>query len=376
MKILVWIICISLLSTTKFQKSPKSSSDFHKITLQKATTKLLQKILKLNQKIEYLQKLHTRSRLLQTRQKPPIKIPIIGILSQPVPWYLKKFKSNSRSYISASYPKWIEQVGAIAIPIPYTLPLPKIFKLMDQLNGILLPGGDISVFTKSVHKAYIEVLNSVIQKFIKINKSGKHFPIWGTCNGFEQLINYFSNHTIKSTDVKDHRVNKRLSFNKIDLPKTKFGGYLSKGLITNLERKKLSWFVHSNGIYQADWLKNTFLQKNLYSVATSVTEDKVPIISIIEGKNFPIFGTQFHPEKIQFEKSKLFPNMNTSEDSVRASVFLSEILKKEAMKNDQFFQSKKFFGIIRFKNFNVYKTEGVFREVYFFENMPSQFSYH
>ena len=69
--------------------------------------------------------------------------PVIGIVTLPLSTYFKqKFNSNSyKGYIASSYKKWIEQTGARAVAIPHFASLREIDQLLNQVNGLLIPGG-------------------------------------------------------------------------------------------------------------------------------------------------------------------------------------------------------------------------------------------
>lgn len=106
------------------------------------------------------------------------KRPIIGIFGQP--------KSSpecpngkSCEYIAASYIKFVESHGLRAVPISYYADDEKIDSLFQSINGVLMPGGG-SGLPGSAQRMYSNALAA--------NAAGDYFPIWGTCNGFEWLV--------------------------------------------------------------------------------------------------------------------------------------------------------------------------------------------
>lgn len=58
--------------------------------------------------------------------------PVIGILAQPK-WSMDK----ERTYIAASYVKWVEAAGARVVPIPYNVSHKAAEELLSQINGKL-----------------------------------------------------------------------------------------------------------------------------------------------------------------------------------------------------------------------------------------------
>ena len=194
------------------------------------------------------------------------------------------YGKNQISYIASSYPKWIEESGAKAIPIPYNLSFEKIKKLMHEVNGILLPGGDISVFWKSSHSRYVQTLKYVFEQFIHMNSIEQiYFPLWGTCQGFEQILQYFSEGKVNVTHVDDLRVNHNIEFQK-KIKKSRFRKYLTKDSLKSFSEGKVAFYAHQQAISEKEFSTNEKLNGSLYEIATNVTNDGKKIVSIVEGK--------------------------------------------------------------------------------------------
>jgi gamma-glutamyl-gamma-aminobutyrate hydrolase PuuD len=76
--------------------------------------------------------------------------PVIGIVTQPLSKYFKKhfdYKLH-QAYIASSYKKWVEQTGARAVIIPHFSSMSTLENLMNQINGLLIPGGSTSLIIK------------------------------------------------------------------------------------------------------------------------------------------------------------------------------------------------------------------------------------
>merc|ERR1711916_113014 len=61
--------------------------------------------------------------------------PVIGILSQPTAGTLAKYGDQ---YIAASYIKWVEAGGGLAVPIPYDTPTAELKEIYESINGFPL----------------------------------------------------------------------------------------------------------------------------------------------------------------------------------------------------------------------------------------------
>lgn len=103
--------------------------------------------------------------------------PIIGIMAQPKE---TDFCTGDKcQYIAASYVKFVESHGGRAMPISYYSTDEEVEEMMQNVNGVLIPGGGSAV-PDAMYKIY-----SLAKE---MNEAGDYFPLWGTCMGFEWLV--------------------------------------------------------------------------------------------------------------------------------------------------------------------------------------------
>ncbi|KAL4497837.1 hypothetical protein ABPG72_000592 [Tetrahymena utriculariae] len=215
--------------------------------------------------------------------------PIIGIYTAPSTQ--AKFPSFNYSYVAASYVKFVESRGAQVAPIPQDATYDYLDTLFSKINGILFPGGRLMIktynvqqlqsieftFQDSAHQIFTRNANYLIQKANKATNKGDFFPIWGTCQGL-QLIHYIEsgfNSTVLKTGFNDKasRVTKKID-NTSKLFEKKC-----------LNFQKTTWKI----LLMILLLWVILILKESLQLAT------------FESINYPIFGTQFHPEKNAFE---------------------------------------------------------------------------
>lgn len=67
-------------------------------------------------------------------------------------------------------------------------------QMFDQINGVLLPGGGVSLN----NSAYAHMSHYFFNRAIQANKHGDYFPMWGTCLGFEMLTVMAAGHDVLS----------------------------------------------------------------------------------------------------------------------------------------------------------------------------------
>jgi gamma-glutamyl hydrolase len=217
--------------------------------------------------------------------------PVIGILSQPVEPIVERFGT---SYIAASYVKYLESGGARVVPIPFTLPYQAMEQLLAQLNGVLLPGGGSDMSVPSPYRTAVETVWAYVTK---ANAAGDYFPLWGTCQGFEQIA------VLAAGNVS---VLSRFDAENISLPLTavaagRMYAHAPAVVETLLTTLPVTMNNHQWGVSPADF-EAYHLDTAGYRVLTT-SEDRGGnlFVSSMEHQKMPIFGSQFHPEKPSFE---------------------------------------------------------------------------
>jgi len=147
--------------------------------------------------------------------------------------------------------------------------------------------------------------------------------------------------------------------------KSYFSQVLRPNVKESLEKNSLSYFSHMWGITIDDFTSNENLNEN-FSIIAYYEKDGHKIVSAIQHRTMPIFGVQFHPEKILFEH-KLRVGVHLTRESSMASQELSRILFDFALENHNHFKSGKHLELMEMKSFNSHKTNSVFESVYIFK---------
>ena len=117
--------------------------------------------------------------------------PVIGIMAQPTK--PKDPDLGGTSYIVASYVKWVEASGARVHPILYNVSTADLRKSFEQVSGVFFPGGHCG-FHEGTGRAYGEASWQMMEWAREENDAGRHFPLWGTCQGHQQLAQFGSGH--------------------------------------------------------------------------------------------------------------------------------------------------------------------------------------
>ena len=304
-----------------------------------------------------------------------LPVPVVGILAQPY-----GPTNGTNQYIAASYVKYIEMGGGRSIPIPYdTTNNAVLDDIYRQIHGLLLPGGANSTIPYAVQY--------LLDKVMERNAQGYYFPVWGTCLGFEMILEYVgsgrsssstsmssyssslssssssssilqdnfnasnislplilltekkddqeSDHDDQYKAVRGRRGDSRngLSFSFINLDIQKSALYAPPNIHESVTKHAITMNNHHQGIEPEHFQQNPYLTQ--YFEITSINYDLNfrPFVSTIEPKHpyqFPIYGVQYHPEKNAFEYAT-YPNttipfeaIDHSPQGIELSFYLAE----------------------------------------------------
>lgn len=212
-----------------------------------------------------------------------VTTPVFGILTQPI-------HGKNETMIAASYVKWLEAGGARSIPIPFDASQELVEDIFSQIDGVLFPGGGSDLPPAA---EYIWTLVNAAHRL------GDAIPLWGTCLGFEFLVQLGAQDTsIMATGFDAEN---------ISLPLEQVEPYLlykPKHILEAVRSKNITMNNHHQGI-SPEQFEATPSLSNRWRV-TSVNHDRkgqmfVSTIEPNDPSNFPVYGVQYHPEKNAFE---------------------------------------------------------------------------
>lgn len=255
--------------------------------------------------------------------------PIIGILAQenlpedPSP--------HGTSYIAASYVKYIESAGARVVPIRINRTEEEYVKLFNSINGVLLPGGDVNI----EHSQFTRTAKIFYKLAVKANDVGDYFPLWGTCQGFQQMTVLTANKNLL-TNTDTEAVALPLSFNPAASTSRLFR-HFPKNLLLSLSQENITGNFHFWSLSLQNYSSNAIL-KRFYKVLSTNTDGKTEFISTMEAYRYPFYAVQWHPEKSPFEWIDK-PGMVHSVSAVQTSFYTANFFVSEAQKNLHKFSS-------------------------------------
>jgi len=139
-----------------------------------------------------------------------------------------------------------------------------------------------------------QFISNITKIFEMSLQKGEYFPIWGTCFGFEMLLFLVGGFTtLKKYDAHGFYSMKITE----EGHSSKMMRSFSKEYKTYLEKHKSTMQNHEYGISVDDFMSNLHLRRFYNILTTSLDDNGKEYICAIEGKYYPIYGVQFHPER-------------------------------------------------------------------------------
>jgi len=241
-------------------------------------------------------------------------------------------QADAPSYIAASYIKHLESAGARIVPIPSSMSDDELKTLLPYLNGYLYPGGAVEMPESPYYRHAKVVLEYAKHSF----DNDSPFPVWGTCLGFEALMVMVAG---DDTSVLGHcdsdDVSLPLNFTSHAATSSMFGD-APVDVMNTLRTEGVTYNHHDYCVTRETFEQNTRL--NEFFNVLSYNEDPrgTTFISSIEAKKYPIFATQWHPEKNAFEFAS-FLHISHTPTAVRMAQHMANMFVDECRKNKQQF---------------------------------------
>ncbi|KAL0482619.1 gamma-glutamyl hydrolase [Acrasis kona] len=268
--------------------------------------------------------------------------PIIGVLTQPTS---VKYHPNNieQQYITASYIKFVEMSGARAVHIPFDAPKEELKRLFNGVNGLLYTGGMLDMKNGT---QYFDNGLYLYSLALEANAKGDYFPIWGTCQGF-QLFHVFAAELLDENIMMEHFDSWDISYPLVfDVANTKrsrmFGpdSGVTDAILHDFATRPLTMNFHHLGVSRETYKKYPAADAFFRILSTNKDRQGKEFISIVEAKNYPIYGVQFHPEWPLFEWDSS-SDVNHSQESIRANSYFSSFFVNECRKNNHKFRTIK-----------------------------------
>lgn len=241
--------------------------------------------------------------------------------------------------LNVNYEPYLNLQGIDAVPLLFTDPTEIMIEKMKSLDGVLLTGGGNIIglvpfmrhgmqFFKvdpAESGPYLFKVKAIVDAVKKLNGSGRYFPLYAICLGYETLLITESDYKYPIGFVHQRNTTSKINFTR---GKSRLKSLFTASEARDLEATPLMFFYHELGFLSADFLDFENLLDNYVIVAENMVGVYGVEVAAVEHKTLPIFGLQFHPEKTVFEKSPFY-NINHSTQAVALSTKFGSVLKRD-----------------------------------------------
>ena len=94
-----------------------------------------------------------------------------------------------KQYVEASHVKMLEAAGARPVPVDFTLEEEELEALLEQLNGLYIPGDAASLITPHQEYDYTKRVREILRWAQRHNEAAeKHFPVLGVGYGMQAMV--------------------------------------------------------------------------------------------------------------------------------------------------------------------------------------------
>mmetsp|Transcript_44270 Transcript_44270/g.89371 ORF Transcript_44270/g.89371 Transcript_44270/m.89371 type:complete len:346 (+) Transcript_44270:68-1105(+) len=290
--------------------------------------------------------------------------PVIGIYAQPYngDGGCPDDDLSKCQYIAASYVKFVESSGGRAVPISYYASDSDIDLLFENLNGVLFPGGGSAV-PAGAFRMYANAKTA--------NAGGDYFPVWGTCMGFQWLLQLegasldggFDSENVSlplnmteaaaasllvspassSSSSSSVSASPSLSSSSSASSSSRLFAGLDPELFAMLQSplNTSAFNNHGYGITPQHFQSTLPLADTFTVLSTSADRNGNVFVSTMEATDpsLPFYGVQWHPEKNAWElgsdaQGKPYENIPHTSGAVAVTLYLAQFLLTEARKSN------------------------------------------
>ena len=201
-------------------------------------------------------------------------------------------------------------------------------------------------------------------------RSGDYWPIWGTCLGFELLAFLAMNEKHNLARCSSYQQAVPLEVTS-KFPTSEFGRAIPKDVYMTLTNKNSTINFH-NWCLTPQNFSQFGMDKFWNILATNHDVNGLEFISLLEAKNYPIWGSHFHPEKMANAWTLKYPKIPHDSSSIHSAAFFAEFFVEHSRKNNHRFidrQTEEDNLIYNYKPFFTgdMKTDSTVDQSYFFK---------
>ena len=193
------------------------------------------------------------------------------------------------AYIHLSIMRWLESAGITVVAIPPNIGVAEAAAYFEYIQGLFLHPGWAD------QPAYAALVRMFLTMAASANGRGGYFPVWGTCQGFQRLIQFFGS-SLENLQSLRFATGTRFIL-QAERQDSRILRYASDAQFAHLKHDYVPWFNHEFGISIRAFRASKRLGAAFRVLSTSHDRAGTEYVSMIEGKKLPFYGVQFHPDQ-------------------------------------------------------------------------------
>ncbi|EDW68529.2 gamma-glutamyl hydrolase isoform X2 [Drosophila virilis] len=263
-------------------------------------------------------------------------------------------KAKATSYLAASYAKWVAAAGARIVPIWIGRERAYYASMLELVNGVLLPGGAVYLDDEDKHvekdpnltNLCVQSVNYIYELALELNVAGNNLPVWGTCLGFQLMLKSAASAAgAAGAPMMRDKCGKIFDAKPLQLEPgyeaARMFRQLSPEQAKQLESVPFACHQHRFCITEES-LVGSKMDADWHVLATRTSEEGKRFITLIEHRDHPFFGCQFHPERAAYEQ--LFAREDACRDAhtregIQLAQYFAEVFVDACRRNPNRFDS-------------------------------------
>uniref|UniRef100_A0A7I4BJF9 folate gamma-glutamyl hydrolase n=1 Tax=Physcomitrium patens TaxID=3218 RepID=A0A7I4BJF9_PHYPA len=284
--------------------------------------------------------------------------PVIGIVTIPEAGCLH----FGDQVVVSSNARWLQAGGTRVVPIFYDSTPEELDYILNRVNGVFWSGGPVffNPHTES-HSGSLRTTEYILKHVMRENRRGNYFPLWGTCLGFERMVQLVAEDAeasiVKPVDAENYAIN--LGFTDVAFESRLFrsmNAELFKEVASPATR--LAFNNHGLGIHPDYFHNITNLSRHFSVLSVDLDRHGKPFVSTVEGKRYPLYGSQWHPEKPPWEWSPDWVLSHTNM-AIQLSNYFGRFFVEECRYNKNKFESPELEDKLLLHNWNTIPASAI-----------------
>ena len=182
-----------------------------------------------------------------------------------------------------AYSLWLEQAGADSFVTRAFMDDKELEATFQSMNGFLIPGGG---------DPFGETVDRLVSRAVAANLANDFFPVWGTCLGFEWLVDHFAkNRSAIGPGFDSEDLPLPLSF-KSEAASSRTYSHTNSTMLRWLSSEPITYNAHRKGIEPAAFSSTPALAQEFNVLATGADRNGRGFIAQIEHKTLPVYASR------------------------------------------------------------------------------------